>query len=101
MKVDFEPITDKLYYEYADNLLKHIKELVELENAINFDNNNSIAIILTEEELDTLTSNIPTELETIYLGHDVLPTEEQETIFKTKKIKINIIPDYYYKGLEG
>lgn len=101
MKVDFVPISDKLYYEYADELLKHIKELVELENGINFDGNKELEIILTEEELDSYTNNISDECKTIYLGHDVLPTEEQEDLFKKHKIKVNIIPDYYYRDLEG
>ena len=101
MKVDFVPISDKLYYEYADELLKHIKELVELENGINFDGNKELAIILTEEDLDNFTNNITGECKTIYLGHNVLPTEEQEKLFKKYEIKINIIPDYYYRNLEG
>ena len=101
MKVDFVPISDKLYYEYADELLKHIKELVELENGINFDGNKELAIILTEEDLDNFTNNITDECKTIYLGHNVLPTEEQEKLFKKHEIKINIIPDYYYRNLEG
>lgn len=101
MKVDFVPISDKLYYEYADELLKHIKELVELENGINFDGNKELSIILTEEELDNFTNNISSVCKTIYLGHDVLPTEEQEDLFKKHKIKVNIIPDYYYRDLEG
>lgn len=101
MKVDFVPISDKLYYEYADELLKHIKELVELENGINFDGNKELAIILTEEDLDKFTNNITDECKTIYLGHNVLPTEEQEKLFKKHEIKINIIPDYYYRDLEG
>lgn len=101
MKVDFVPISDKLYYEYADELLKHIKELVELENGINFDGNKELAIILTEEDLDNFTNNIIDECKTIYLGHNVLPTEEQEKLFKKHEIKINIIPDYYYRDLEG
>lgn len=101
MKVDFVPISDKLYYEYADELLKHIKELVELENGISFDGNKELAIILTEEDLDNFTNNITDECKTIYLGHNVLPTEEQEKLFKKHEIKINIIPDYYYRDLEG
>lgn len=101
MTVDFVPISDKLYYEYADELLKHIKELVELENGISFDGNKELAIILTEEDLDNFTNNITDECKTIYLGHNVLPTEEQEKLFKKHEIKINIIPDYYYRNLEG
>jgi adenine-specific DNA-methyltransferase len=100
-KVDFVPISDKLYYEYADELLKHVKELVELENAINFNGNDKIVIILTEEELDGFTNAIPETCKTVYLGHDVLPSEEQEKIFKKNGITINVIPDYYYRDLEA
>lgn len=100
-KVDFVPISDKLYYEYADELLKHVKELVELENAINFNGNDKIAIILTEEELDGFANAIPETCETVYLGHDVLPSEEQEKIFKKNGITVNVIPDYYYRDLEA
>lgn len=100
-KVDFVPISDKLYYEYADELLKHVKELVELENGINFNGNNKIAIILTEEELDGFTADIPEACRTVYLGHDVLPNEKQEKLFRERGITVNIIPDYYYRDLEA
>lgn len=100
-KVDFVPISDKLYYEYADELLKHIRELVELENGINFNGNAEIAIVLTEKELDEFTANMPDKCKAIYLGHDVLPSEAQESLFKARGIAVNIIPDYYYRELEG
>src|SRR5699024_6703414 len=48
-KVDFVPISSKLYYEYADELLEHVQELVELENFINFEENETVAIILNDE----------------------------------------------------
>lgn len=100
-KVEYLPISDKLYYEYADELLLHIRELVELENGINFNGNAEIAIVLTEKELDDFTQNIPETCKAIYVGHDVLPTEEQEKIFAKNKIKVNVIPEYYYRDLEG
>lgn len=100
-KVDFVPISDKLYYEYADELLKHIRELVELENGINFCGNAEIAIVLTEKELDEFAANMPDKCKAIYLGHDVLPSEAQESLFKARGIAVNIIPDYYYRELEG
>lgn len=100
-KVDFVPISDKLYYEYADELLKHIRELVELENGVNFNGNAEIAIVLTEQELDEFTVNVPNECKVIYLGHDVLPSEAQESLFKAWGIAVNVIPDYYYRELEG
>ncbi len=103
MKVDYLPITDKVYYDYADSLLLHIRELVELENGINFDNNSDISIILTEEELDNFTSQITSDntCKRIYLGHDVLTCKEQEDIFKKYNIEIRVIPNYYYNELEG
>lgn len=101
-KVDYIPINKKMYYEYADELLKHVRELVELENGINFTHNEKIAIILTDDELSEFISNIDVfkNCETIYLGHDVLPSEEQEEAIKTHNINVNIIPDYYYRNLQ-
>lgn len=100
-KVDYVPISEMVYYEYADELLKHVKELVELENGINFKGNEEIAIVLTENELDDFTDNIPDGCRAVYLSHDVLPNEEQEKLFKEREIAINVIPNYYYKNLEG
>lgn len=100
--IEYVPISEQLYYEYADELLLHIRELVELENGINFTGNAKIAIVLTEEELSAFIAN-PDNLKCkkIYLGHDVLMDGEQVSILKERHIKINIIPDYYYKELEG
>ena len=99
-KVDFLPISDKFYYEYADELLKCVKELVELENGINFNRNKEIAIILTEHELDEFVFRVSDTCKTVYLGHDVLLSGRQENLFKKKGIVIKVIPDYYYKSLE-
>lgn len=102
-KLDFVPIEDRFFYEYAEELLQHVRELVELENAINFIDNKEIAIILTDEELEEFIKNFEQrkECKVIYLGHDVLPDSEQEALFNKYKIKVNIIPDYYYKDKRG
>ena len=101
-KVDYVPISDKLYYEYADELLKHIRELVELENGVNFTGNNEIAILLTEDEVVEFISdeNKFKSCKKIYLGHDVLLDGNQEYILEKNKIELNISPEYYYKELE-
>jgi adenine-specific DNA-methyltransferase len=98
-KVDYLPVSEKVYYEYADTLLLYVKELVELEHAINFNENKEITIILKDEELEEFINNIELlkECKVIYLGHDVLANSEQENIFRKNKIKINVIPNYYYK----
>ena len=101
-KVDYLPISDRMYYEYADELLKHIRELVELENGVNFTGNAEIAIVLTEEELDDFVANTDdfAKCQKLYMGYDLLPTEEQEKIIKSHGIEISIIPDYYYRDLQ-
>lgn len=102
-KVEYVPISERLYYEYADELLKHIRELVELENGVNFTGNAEIAIVLTEEELDDFISQLEnnTKCQKLYLGHDILMDAQQAQAIKDRKITVNIIPDYYYKELEG
>ncbi len=100
-KVGYVPISGRLYYEYADELLKHIRELVELENGANFNGNAEIAIVLTEKELDDFISCIDKRCKKLYLGHDILIDARQAQILKDRNITINIIPDYYYKELEG
>ena len=102
-KVDFVPISEQVYYEYADKLLLHIKELVELENGIDFDGNKKVAICLTDEDLQEFTSAFTdaTTYKAVYVGHDVFVTPEIETKLNALGIKINIIPDYYYGELRG
>lgn len=101
-KVDYIPISDRMYYEYADELLSHIRELVELENSVNFTRNSEIAIVLTEEELADFMANIEAygKCRKLYMGHDLLPDEEQEKSLADHGIEINIIPDYYYQDLQ-
>lgn len=101
-KVNYVPISDRMYYEYADELLKHIRELVEIENGINFTGNSEIAIVLTEEDLANFIANIEAygKCRKLYMGHDLLPDEDQEQSLAKHGIEVNIIPDYYYKDLQ-
>jgi adenine-specific DNA-methyltransferase len=101
-KIDFIPISEKIYYEYANELLEHIRELVELENAINFTGNDKIAIVLTDKELEEFVSSIKKHknCRKLYRAHNVLVSGRQREALKTAKIKVNVIPDYYYGELE-
>lgn len=101
-KVDYIPISERFYYEYANELLLHIRELVELENAINFTGNTEVGIVITEDELTAFVQDEEkiTKCKKIYVGHDVLFTEEQQAIIEQKGIVISIIPDYYYRDLQ-
>ena len=102
-RIDYVPISEQLYYEYANELLRHVRELVELENGVNFTENAEIAILLTDEELTDFIARPEAfaKCHTLYLGHDILPTGEQEELLKEREILVHIIPDYYYRELEG
>ena len=102
-KVGYVPISDRMYYEYADELLRHIRELVELENSINFTGNEEIAIVLTDEELEIFLDDegICKRCRKLYMGHDVLLDAQQAQALQEYNIAVNVIPDYYYKELEG
>ena len=102
-KVDYIPVSERMYYEYADELLAHIRELVELENGINFMGNAEVGIALTDDELVEFIENGENfvKCNKLYVGHDVLMDAEQVQLLKDRKISIHVIPDYYYKELEG
>lgn len=101
-KVDYIPVSEHMYYEYADELLAHIRELVELENGINFTGNAEVGIVLTEDELAEFIQNGETfaKCRKLYMGHNLLPDEEQEKILRARGVEISIIPDYYYRDLQ-
>ena len=101
-KVDYIPVSERMYYEYADELLTHIRELVELENGINFTGNAEVGIVLTEDELAEFIANGEAfaKCRKLYMGHDLLPDEEQEKILRERSVEISIIPDYYYRDLQ-
>lgn len=101
-KVDYIPVSERMYYEYADELLAHIRELVELENGINFTGNAEVGIVLTEDELAEFIQNGEAfaKCRKLYMGHDLLPDEEQEKILRSRGVEISIIPDYYYRDLQ-
>ena len=102
-RTDYIPIIDRVYYEYADELLKHVKELVELENGINFTGNAEIAIVLTDDEVEAFITNMDEyqKCRRLYRGHDVLLSAEQGAKLQERGITICVIPDYYYRELEG
>lgn len=102
-RIGYVPISDRMYYEYADELLAHVRELVELENGINFTGNGEIAIVLSDEELDEFMKNTTklSKCHKLYMAHDILLDADQEQKLREQKVSVNIIPDYYYKELEG
>lgn len=81
-----------------NNLLINIKNLIQLENGIEIDDN-KIRVYLDEDELDEFSKN-QSKLdicEKVYISSDILLTSQQESIFKNNNIKVYIIPEYYFE----
>lgn len=102
LKINYLPIKEKMYYEYADELLEHIRALVELENAVNLDSEKSVAIVLDDEELDEFVGSLDenSACKKLYMGHDVLASAAQEGKLKANGISVNVVPEYYYPDLD-
>ena len=92
-KTDFIP---KRAENVSDQLLAHIKEMVELENGITLDNKHYL-IVLTDEEADALAKSWSSykDVKAIYVSRNVLFTSEQNELFSNTEI--HIIPDYYFE----
>lgn len=81
-----------------NNLLINIKNLIQLENGIEIDDN-KIRVYLDEDELDKFSKN-QNELdicEKVYISSDILLTQNQENIFKNNNVEVYIIPEYYFE----
>lgn len=79
-------------------MLINIKNLIQLENGIEIDDN-KIRVYLDEDELDKFSKN-QSELdvcEKVYISSDILLTSKEESILKNNNIEVYIIPEYYYE----
>ena len=81
-----------------DNLLINIKNLIQLENAIQIDGK-KIKVIFDELEIDqfSLDNNALKECDKLYISSDILLTSQQEKIFEDNNIDVYIIPEYYFE----
>ena len=97
-KTDFiEKERDDDFYSVEENLLEHIKELIQLERGISLDNDDYL-LALTEKDIENIENN-PERLKNckaIYISGEVLLTKEQETLFQD--IELITIPQYYFES---
>ena len=102
LKVDYVPITEEGYWERAEELLKYIRELVELENGIDFAHDKSVAIVLTDKEAELFLKNEKqlSACKTLYRGHNVMFAAKMNSVLSEHGISVKTIPDYYYPELE-
>lgn len=80
----------------TDELLEHIKEMIQLEHGIKLDGNQYL-MVLTDEEADKLEEEWDKykNVKALYVSRNVLFTTEQNMLFSN--VDIHIIPDDYFK----
>lgn len=91
-KTDFvSKESDEIY----DELLEHMKEMIQLQYGVKVDNQKYI-MIMDDEEMDELEKhfNDYENIEAIFINQDVLLTTSQEKLLKN--INTQIIPDCYF-----
>ncbi len=97
-KTDFIPkMEENEDIVLSDDLLSHIKEMVQLENGIDIDNDKH-HIILTDEDADKIEKDWEKykNCKALYISKNVLLTTSQNALFSS--VEINTIPDYYFEG---
>lgn len=82
--------------DLTDELLDHIKEMIQLEHGIKLDGSQYI-MVLTDEEADALEQHWDeyTDVKALYVSRNVLFTTEQNRLFRD--VDIYTIPDDYFK----
>ena len=91
-KTDF---VDKESEEIYDDLLEHIKEMIQLQYGVKVDNQKYI-MILDDEEMDEFEKhfNDYENIEAVFINQDVLLTTSQEKLLQN--VNTQIIPDCYF-----
>lgn len=82
--------------DVSDELLKHIKEMIQLEHGIQVDGSKYL-ILLTDEDADELELKWDeySEIKALYVSRNVLFTSKQNALFAN--VEVHIIPDDYFK----
>lgn len=91
-KTDF---VDKESGEIYDDLLEHMKEMIQLQYGVKVDGQKYI-IIMDDEEMDNFEQNFNSyaDIKAVFINQDVLLTTSQEKLLQN--IHTQIIPDCYF-----
>lgn len=86
---------DKESEELSEELLEHIREMIQLEHGIKIDDQKYV-IIMDDEEMDAFEQNFSsyTQLKAVFINQDVFLSSSQEEMLEN--IDSYIIPDYYF-----
>lgn len=101
-KVGYLSIKERMYYEYTQDLMEHLPELIALEHGTFRGETAKTYLASSQEDADAFFADGERkEGWELYLGPDVLLTAEQECQCLEQKIQVREVPDYYYRELEG
>lgn len=86
---------DKESDELSDELLAHIREMIQLEHGIKIDDRKYV-VILTEEEMDEFEENIADypDLKAVFINSDIFLSAKQQKMLND--VDSYVIPDYYF-----
>ena len=86
---------DDLYI--SDELLNHIKEMIQLQHHIKVDNSKYV-ILYNDEDLKKIinSKSIINKCEKVFKPSFVFLNSEQENVFQEKNIDVITIPEYYF-----
>ena len=81
--------------ELSEELLEHIREMIQLEHGVKIDDQKYV-IIMDDEEMDAFEQNIGnyTDLKAVFINQEVFLSSSQEGMLEN--IDTYIIPDYYF-----
>lgn len=90
-----KPEDDTYYVE--NELQKYLTEMIQLEQMDNI-TSGKFRMILTDEDIDNFINNKEIEkCREIYLGSNVLITEDQIKEFERRNIRIHYVPEQYFE----
>lgn len=99
LRVNYFPIKDQLFYEYADDLAAKMEWSIALENW-SHPGGSKVAIANDDEQLEEILQLDPLP-NRIYMGSLVLPTLEQIEFCQNNQIELLDILEYYFPDLES
>lgn len=83
-------------YFIEDKLTQHIKEMIELENAVEIDNDKYI-LLLTDEEADTFEQEMKDKnVKKVYIDSTIMLSGKAQSYLDSKQVEVIPIPDYYF-----
>ena len=97
-RVEHLPVENRLYDEYAFELLHHIEPLTALERQKSLTDEEKIGIAPDDQALEELLADKKrlSKLRALYLGGYILLSQEQQELLTRHGIRVRFVPDTYY-----